>query len=107
MFAEVPALLREAAAWIGAIGIVTAGTVGIVTRKPFRWLWRRLVGEPVSDFLQRSINESSTGKLVAYHLGPNGTTPALHTRLSRLEVRDLLNTDLGALYEYEDNEGDD
>ena len=107
MFAEVPALLREAAAWIGAIGIVTAGTVGIFTRKPFRWLWRRLLGEPVSDFLQRSINESSTGKLVAYHLGPNGTTPALHTRLSRLEVRDLLNTDLGALYEYEDDEGDD
>jgi hypothetical protein len=107
MFADVPLIVREAAAWIGAIGVITAGTVGLFTRKPFRWLWARIVTTPASEFLQHAINESSTGKLVAYHLGPNGTTPALHTRLSRLEVRELLNSDLGALYDFEDEEGDD
>jgi len=94
MLAEVPAALREAAAWLGAIGVVIAGlaaVVGLFTKsKPFRWLGRTLVSDPMSRWFQAQINQSTTGRLVAYHLGPNGTTPALHTRLARLEVRALL-----------------
>ena len=94
MLAQVPGVLREAAAWLGAIGVVIAGVAAIVSlftkSKPFRWLGRTLVSDPLSRWFQTQINQSTTGKLVAYHLGPNGTTPALHTRLARLEVRALL-----------------
>jgi len=109
ILAEVPAVLREAAAWLGAIAVVIAGCaaiVGLFTKsKPLRWLGRTLVGEPLSRWFQKAVNESATGKLVAYHLGPNGTTPPLHTRLSRLEVRDLLTpADFGAMYDYDEDD---
>lgn len=94
MIAAVPGLLREAAAWLGAIGVVLASLaaiVGLLTKsKPFRWLGRTLVSEPFGRWVRHQINDSTTGKLVAYHLGPNGTTPPIHKRLARLEVRALL-----------------
>ena len=90
MFAAVPAPIAEAAAWVGAIVVITGGLTAIFTRKPFRWLGRRLVTEPLGGWLRHQINESDTGHLVAYHLGPNHGTPPVHTRIARLEVLSLL-----------------
>ena len=90
MFAAVPALIAEAAAWVGAIVVITGGLTAIFTRKPFRWLGRRLVTEPLGGWLRHQINTSDTGHLVAYHLGPNDGTPPVHTRIARLEVLSLL-----------------
>jgi len=93
MLAEVPAPITEVAAWVGAIVVISGGLTAIFTRKPFKWLGRRLVTEPLGGWLKRQINESETGHLVKYHMGPNHNTPAIHTRLSRLEVLSILNTE--------------
>jgi|GEM_PF-5620095 hypothetical protein len=107
MLAEVPGLLREAAAWLGAIGIVTAGVTAIFTRKPFRWLWRRVVSDPFADWTQRQVGEavaaSDTAHLVEYHLGPNHGTKAMHARIAALEFRALM----GAIHEVDDDMEDD
>ncbi|MFZ4431673.1 MAG: hypothetical protein ACOYOQ_00600 [Microthrixaceae bacterium] len=102
MFASaVPQWLTDTAAFVGACTIIFGGVTAVVTRKPFRWVWRRLVSEPFGTwFKHRSIeaNEplakaieatslalSEHREYVAYHLGPNGETTPVHQRLKRLE----------------------
>lgn len=89
MIAAVPAVLREAAAWFGAIGIVVGGCTAIFTRKPFKWVWRRLVSDPFGGWVERRVTDGTSDlrNLTQYHLGPNGTTPPIHTRIARLEAR--------------------
>lgn len=100
MFAAVPAWLTELAAWVGAITIIGTGTMAIISRKPFRWLGRTLIGDPLSRWFRHQVSESETGKIVKHHLGNNGTTPSISSRLSRVEVallvhqgRELFQTD--------------
>lgn len=92
MTAAVPAVVSEAAAWIGAIVVIVSGLTLIFTRKPFKWLGRKLVSEPFGGWVQRRVEDGTQDirKRVEYHLGPNGTTPALHTRIAKLEVRAIV-----------------
>jgi hypothetical protein len=90
MLADVPVILREAAAWIGAIGIVTAGTTAIFTRKPFKWIWRRVVSEPFGGWVQHQVTSSEIGASVLHHLGHNGDSVKLTDRVVRLERLALL-----------------
>ena len=90
--AQVPAMLSEAAAWIGAIVVITGGMTAIFTRKPFKWLGRKLVSEPFGGWVRRQIETSATGKSVAHHLGPNGDTVPMHKRVAVLEVRALVDS---------------
>ena len=94
MIAQVPALLREAAAWIGAIVVIVSGLTLIFTRKPFKWVTRKLVSEPFGGWVQRRVEDGTQDirKRVEFHLGPNGTTPALHTRIAKLEVRAIVDS---------------
>lgn len=39
----------------------------------------------MAEGVSRAVDHSDTGKLVKYHLGPNGTTPPIHQRIRRLE----------------------
>ena len=43
MLAKVPTVVTEAAAWIGAMVVIVSGLTLIFTRKPFKWLGRKLV----------------------------------------------------------------
>ena len=99
MFAAVPAWLTEIAAWIGAVTIILGGTTAIVSRKPFKWVGRKLVSEPFGGWVRRQIETSATGKSVAHHLGPNGDTVPMHSRVARLEVVALLDEGLRAFHD--------
>jgi hypothetical protein len=90
MLAAVPMLLREAAAWVGAIGIVTAGVTAIFTRKPFKWLWGTLVSKPFGGWVQHQVTSSEIGASVLHHLGHNGDSVKLTDRVVRLERLALL-----------------
>lgn len=92
MTAAVPALLAEAAAWVGAIVVVVSGLTLLFTRKPFRWVGAKLVSEPFGAWVRSQIENSKTGKSVAHHLGPNGDTVPMHKRVAVLEVRALVDS---------------
>ena len=99
MFAAVPGPVTEVAAWIGAITVIVGGTTAIFTRKPFRWIGRKLVSEPFGGWVRSQIETSATGKSVAHHLGPNGDTVPMHSRVARLEVVALLDEGLRAFHD--------
>ena len=92
MLAQVPALLREAAAWIGAIVVIVSGLTLIFTRKPFKWIGRKLVSEPFGSWVQRRVEDGTKDlrHVTTYHLGPNGSTPPLHTRIAVLEAQAVI-----------------
>ena len=92
MTAAVPAVVSEAAAWIGAIVVIVSGLTLIFTRKPFRWVGRKLVSEPFGGWVRSQIENSATGKSVAHHLGANGDTVPMHKRVAVLEVRALVDS---------------
>ena len=92
MIAAVPGPITEAAAWIGALVVIVSGLTLIFTRKPFRWVGRKLVSEPFGAWVRSQIETSATGKSVAHHLGPNGTTVPMHKRVAVLEVRALVDS---------------
>ena len=87
MIAQVPSWLRELSAWVGAIVVIVGGVTAIFTRKPFRWLGRTLVSDPFGGWVRKQIETSKTGKSVAHHLGPNGDTIPMHTRVAKLEAQ--------------------
>jgi len=99
MLAAVPAPVTEVAAWIGAITVIVGGCTAIFTRKPFRWFGRKLVSEPFGGWVRRQIETSATGKSVAHHLGPNGDTVPMHSRVARLEVVALLDEGLRTFHD--------
>jgi hypothetical protein len=94
MTAAVPALLAEAAAWVGAIVVVVSGLTLIFTRKPFKWVARKVVSEPFGGWVQRRVEDGTKDirHLTEYHLGPNSGAPPLHTRIAVLEVRALVDS---------------
>lgn len=94
MIAVIPQWLSDAAAFIGAVTVIAGGITAIITRKPFRWVWRTMVAEPFAHwFRARSVeaNEQLASaleehrKYVRYHLGPNGDVKPVHVRLRNLE----------------------
>jgi len=92
ILAEVPAFVREVAAWVGALVVIVSGLTLIFTRKPFRWVVRKLVSDPFGGWVRSQIENSKTGKSVAHHLGPNGDTVPMHKRVAVLEVRALVDS---------------
>jgi len=94
MLAKVPTLLSEAAAWIGAIVVVVSGLTLLFTRRPFKWVGRKLVSDPFGQWVQRRVEDGTQDirHLTEYHLGPNGTTPPIHRRIAVLEVRALVDS---------------
>lgn len=90
MIAEVPAVLREIAAWIGVLTIITVGISGVFRFKAFRWAWKQLVSDPIREWQQKTLVDSAIGRSVLHHLGPNGDTPSITRRLSRVEVALLI-----------------
>lgn len=71
-----------AASWVefcGAAAVVVGLALGMLS------LFERLTGS-LGRWVERRVDTSATGKLVGYHLGPNGSTPAMHRRLKKLEV---------------------
>jgi hypothetical protein len=61
-----------------AAAVVVGLLIGIIT------LLEKLTGA-LGRWVEGRIDNSRTGRLVDYHLGPNGTTPAIHLRLRDLE----------------------
>lgn len=105
MIAEVPAFLREVAAWIGVLTVIVVGVSGIFRFKAVRWAWKQLVSDPVREWTQRTLVESEIGRSVLHHLGPNGDTPSISRRLSRVEVALLINQGRDA-FRHDDPEED-
>lgn len=73
---------------VGAVAAAITGVIVLIEK-----LW-----SPISNFLQRSINEPVERKIidltdkldrhteyVQYHLGPNGGAPSVHSRVQRIE----------------------
>jgi len=94
MLAKVPTVVTEAAAWIGAMVVIVSGLTLIFTRKPFKWLGRKLVSEPFGGWVQGRVEDGTKNirHLTEYHLGPNSGAPPLHTRIAKLEVRALVDS---------------
>jgi hypothetical protein len=91
MTAAVPSVIID-------LGILFAffGTL-VATAKlpPVRWLWHRLVVDPVGEFLD-ARNEAALRPamerlreiehLARHHLGPNGGSRAIHERMRAIEA---------------------
>lgn len=95
LFAAVPSALSELAAWIGVATVIIGGGVAIFTRRPFKWLWKRLASEPFSAWTQRQIDQGTKQlredvdmirRVTTHHLGKNGDSPRLTDRVGDLEV---------------------
>lgn len=83
-------LLASAAILAGELSAIVA-FLGLTSRlRPVKWLWRRLVTDPLGEWFRHQIKSSETGHLVAYHLGPNSDRRAVHERLERVERLVLL-----------------
>ena len=102
MIANVPTWLRELSAWVGAIVVVVGGITAIFSRKPFKWLGRKLVSEPFGSWVRRQIETSKTGKSVQHHLGPNGDTVPLHSRVAKLEGQAVISQWLADINDEDD-----
>jgi hypothetical protein len=83
--------VHPAVLFIIQAGAVAAAVTGILVLIEKLW-------SPVSNFLQRQINEPVEQKIidltdkldkhteyVQYHLGPNGGAPSVHSRVQRIE----------------------
>lgn len=73
-----------------AVGITALFGASVCVGKFLKWL-----AKVSTEAVSLAVDHSDTGKLVKYHLGPNGTTPAIHTRLRRLEeAHNIENTEV-------------
>ena len=92
MNAAVNAVLANVAATIVVLaGIV--GALGVLAKTPFgkgmRWLWRRIVTEPISGWLRHTVAEVADERVVKVLMSPNGGK-SLHdvaTAVQRVETK--------------------
>lgn len=97
MFASVPSIVSD----LGVVFGVCAAAIALSLTPPAKWLARQLVGEPVTRWATR-VTKTANAPLEAqvtklqtdfnahteytrHHLGPNGTTPPIYTRLIAVE----------------------
>jgi hypothetical protein len=78
--------------WIDA-GIVAGIVSGIIgcaytVHRAIRSVraWFERIWDRAETLFSKAVDQSGTGHLVRYHLGPNGTTTPMHTRMARLEA---------------------
>jgi hypothetical protein len=69
----------EIAAWATAITVVIGAAYAIVRAY-------RSLAATARHAVSTAVDNSSTGHLVKYHLGPNNGTTPVHERIRRLEV---------------------
>jgi hypothetical protein len=48
--------------------------------------WFERMWDRAEQLFSKAVDSSSTGHLVRYHLGRNGTTTPMHVRMARLEA---------------------
>lgn len=87
MIAVLPALVRDLVdAWPLIVGAVAL--VGWLLRRQRAWVVEH-ISDPISELRRRQdtigAEVTATTHLVRYHLGPNGTTKALHHRVADIE----------------------
>lgn len=78
--------------WIdaGFIAGIVSGVIGCAytvhraIRSVHAWIER--MWDRAEQLFSRAVDASSTGHLVRYHLGRNGTTTPMHERMARLEA---------------------
>lgn len=98
MIAEIPALLVDFAWWLAFFGVLFGATWLTPVRRAVKWIFRRLVSEPVMAAFRKVVREESDLALVPlterfdahesyvrHHLGPNGSTTPIHERLTTVE----------------------
>lgn len=79
--------LKGLSDWLVFVGLVIGGTWLTPLRRPFKWLLRVNVTEPLARWFRQQVSEElePTAHLVKYHLGSNGTTRPMHLRITDLE----------------------
>lgn len=90
--AAVSPVLANVAATIGVLAAL-AGALGVLAKTPFgkgmRWLWRRIVTEPIGGWLRHTITEVADERVVKVLMSPNGGN-SLHdvaTAVKRIESK--------------------
>lgn len=97
MFAAVPSIVSD----LGVLFGVCAAAIALSLTPPAKWLARQLIGEPVTRWARRVSAEANApvsdevaslrtdfnthAEYTRHHLGPNGTTPPIYTRLIAVE----------------------
>ena len=87
MIAKLPTIMQDVIdAWPLILGIVAL--FGWIGRRERAWT-KEHISDPIHELRRRQdgigTEVSATSHLVRYHLGPNGTTKALHKRVSDIE----------------------
>ena len=87
MIAKLPTIMQDVIdAWPLIVG--TIACIGWAGRRQRQWT-KEHISDPIHELRRRQDNigteVSATSRLVRYHLGPNGTTKALHHRVSDIE----------------------
>lgn len=73
-----------------AVGVSAVIGAGYSIAKAYR-----SVVAAMAEGVSRAVDHSDAGRLVKYHLGPNGTTPPIHQRIRRLEeAHNIENTEV-------------
>ena len=92
MIGAVNAVLANVAATIGVLAALIA-SLGVLSKTPFgrgmRWLWRRVVTEPMAGWLKMTIAEVADERVVKVLMSPNGGK-SLHdvaTAVNRIESK--------------------
>lgn len=76
--------LSGADAVVAAIGISAVIAAGYSMHRAYKSIraWLGRLWDAARDAFSDAVDASSTGHLVKYHLGPNGTTPPMHQRVT-------------------------
>lgn len=84
----VPQAVQNLGAWLIFFGVLFGGSWLPPVRRVAKWLFRRNVSEPLGAWFKEHVAEElqPTAHLVAFHLGPNGTTKPVHERIRELEA---------------------
>lgn len=81
-------MLRDAGANAAAV-VALAGAVALMARsRPWRWLWRRLVADPVTTWFRAEVERAVEGCMAPLHeqMRPNGGT-SLRDRVDAIEAK--------------------
>lgn len=68
----------------GVSAVIGAGYLVHRAYKSFR-VWAAQVWDRAEQVFSKAVDNSATGHLVKYHLGPNGTTRPMHQRVCSIE----------------------
>lgn len=88
MLSAVPSVLTDLATIAGVFVAVSAATAIVWRTPPMRWFRAAIshtFGCWVRDQVQEALESSRHAELTRFHLGPNGSTPALWSRVEAIE----------------------